>query len=327
VTRRRTVALAATAALLLGGPLLVSSERSDELAHRRFAGPDSRFAELAGLDVHHVVAGEDHAGDDAPGVVLLHHFYGNTTTWRHVLAGLAQDAHAVAFDRPAFGLTDRPGRGEWSDGNPYTRERSARITLALLDHLGMERAVLVGSSAGGSAALESYALAPERVAGLVLVSPAITGDVGPPAALRGTLAAPQFRALAPTFISRFSGDITRQRISRSWADPSRATDEDVAAYTLPQQVPGWELALYELFVAEPPPDLRDVLARIDVPTVVVAGARDGVISPATNRRTAAAIPTGRYVEIPDCGHTPQEECPDALIEVIRDVLAEADRRG
>lgn len=284
---------------------------------RELADPDSRFAVLAGIDVHHKVA-----GDDGPAVILLHHFYGNVATWRHVMADLSADARVAAFDRPAFGLTERPRRDEWCVGNPYTRERSARITVELLDRLGVDRAVLVGSSAGGTAALETYALAPDRVSGLVLVSPAITGDVGAPPQLRSLLSAGQFRAVAPRLIARMAGDVTRERVARSWADPSRATDEDVAAYATPMQVAGWETALYELFVAEPPPDLRDLLGRIDVPTVVVSGDRDRVISPTWNRRTAAAIPRARYVQLDGCGHTPQEECPAELTAVIRELLAQ-----
>lgn len=316
--RPRTVATAAVAALLLGGPLLVPPlARNDLPGHRALADPDSRFATLAGIDVHYKVA-----GDDGPGVILLHHFYGNVTTWRHVLDELSTDVRVAAFDRPAFGLTERPARADWLDGNPYTRATSARITLELMDHLGMEEAVLVGSSAGGTAAIEAYAMAPERVRGLVLVSPAITGDVGAPPQLRSLLGAPQFRQLAPRFIARMAGEVSRERVSRSWADPSRATEDDVAAYARPLEVAGWATALYELFVAEPPPDLRSLLGRIDVPTVVVSGDRDRVISPTWNRRTAGAIPTGRYVELEDCGHTPQEECPEALVGVIRELLTD-----
>lgn len=290
--------------------------RNEGPGHRALADADSRFATLAGVDVHHKVAGED-----GPGVILLHHFYGNVATWRHVLADLSADARVAAFDRPAFGLTERPSRPDWLDGNPYTRATSARITLELMDELGMDEAVLVGSSAGGTAALEAYAMAPDRIRGLVLLSPAITGDVGAPPQLRSFLGAPQFRLLAPRLIARMARDITPERVARSWADPSRATADDVAAYRHPLGVDGWETALYELFVAEPPPDLRRLLPRIDVPTLVVSGDRDRVISPTWNRRTADAIPDARYVELEDCGHTPQEECPERLVAAIREFLA------
>jgi pimeloyl-ACP methyl ester carboxylesterase len=305
------------AALVLGGPLLVPSSSSPDLASpRELADPDSRFENLAGIDVHHKVAGDP----TDPTVVLHHHFYGNVFTWRHVLQGLADDHQVAAFDRPGFGLTERPDRGSWGDEHPYTRRTSARITAELIDHLEAPDAVLVGSSAGGTTALETFAMAPERVRALVLISPAITGDVGPPAALRPLLRSPQVRALGPRLVERFAGEITLERIARSWHDPTRATDDDLAAYTRPMQVEGWQRGFIDLFGAEPPPNLTGVLPTVDVPTMVVSGASDRVISASWNRRTAAAIPGARYEVIRDCGHTPQEECPDQLLELLRDFL-------
>jgi pimeloyl-ACP methyl ester carboxylesterase len=292
---------------------LPRSEPAEQLAD-----PDSRFATFAGLDVHHKVAGDP----SAPTVVLHHHFYGSVFTWRHLLAGLA-DAHQVAaFDRPGFGLTERPPRDRWGDEHPYTRRTAARITLELLDHLEADKAVLVGSSAGGTAALETFALAPERVRALVLLSPAITGDVGPPPGLRPLLRSPQARWLGPRIVERVAGEITLERIARGWHDPTRATEEDLDAYTRPLRVEGWSRGFVDLFGAEGPPDLTDLLPRIDVPTLVVSGASDRVISPRWNRRTAAAIPGARLEVIPDCGHTPHEECPDTLLDLLRSFLAE-----
>jgi pimeloyl-ACP methyl ester carboxylesterase len=192
--------------------------------------------------------------------------------------------------------------------------------VELIDHLDADDAVLIGSSAGGTSALEAFAMAPERVRALVLISPAITGDVGPPAALRPLLRSPQLRQLGPRLVERFAGEITLERIARSWHDPTRASDDDLAAYTRPLQVEGWPQGFIDLFGAEPPPNLTSLLPRIDVPTMVVSGASDPVISAHWNRRTAAAIPGARYEVIRDCGHTPQEECPDQLLELLRDFL-------
>jgi pimeloyl-ACP methyl ester carboxylesterase len=288
-------------------------------AHDHAAG---RFATLVGLSVHHRVAGPA----DAPGVVLLHHFYGNVATWRHVIDDLADDHRVAAFDRPAFGLTERPPRSRWNGTNPYTRATSARITLELLDHLGMDDAVLVGSSAGGTAALEAYAMAPERVRALVLLAPAITGDVGPPPQVRPLLRNPALRKLGPQIIRRFAGEITVERVAGAWHDPSRATPDDVEAYAHALRTEGWEEAFWELFGAEDPPNLGWLLPRIEVPTLVVSGASDRVVPPRSSRRTAAAIPGSRYVELPGCGHTPQEECPDALQDVLRGFLDDLGRR-
>jgi pimeloyl-ACP methyl ester carboxylesterase len=283
--------------------------------------PTSRFARLAGVEVHHEVQGPP--VDEA--VLFSHHFYGSTPTWRDVMAGLADEYLVTAFDRPGFGLTERPPRSRWNGSNPYTRDTSARIGWELLDHLGIERAVLVGSSAGGTNVLEMYRQQPERVRGLVLISPAITGDVGPPAWLRPMLRTPQARALAPQIARRLASDVSAARISRSWHDPALATEAHAEPYQRMLRVEGWERGFWELVTAEPPPDLREVLPSITVPTLLTVGASDGIIAPRWNRRTAGAIPGARFEVIPECGHTPQEECPDALLGLLRPFLDELPR--
>lgn len=315
---RLPVALVTLALLFAGGPLLVPlQDAGPDRTYRDLADEDSRFAELAGLDVHHKVV-----GDGDPTLILLHHFYGNVATWRRLMAQLEGEATVAAFDRPAFGLTERPRREHWNGSNPYTRETSARITVELIDRLGRDQAVLVGSSAGGTAAIETYHRFPDRVRALVLMAPAITGDVGAPPPMRAALRAEQFRRLAPKVLSRFAGEITLERVTSGWADPSRADASDVAAYEQLLRVPDWELAMYELFVSEAPPNLSAVLPTIDVPTLVISGDRDRTIRPAWSRRTAQAIPGATYVELEGCGHTPQEECPDRTAEAIREFLAE-----
>lgn len=316
----RLLAVLTALLALVGGPLLVPvPDASTDRPHRELADPDSRFAELAGIDVHHKVV-----GDGDPTVVLLHHFYGNVVTWRRVMDRLDDVGTVAAFDRPAFGLTERPRRESFNGLNPYTRQASAAITRDLIAHLGRDDAVLVGSSAGGTAALETYARHPESVRGIVLIAPAITGDVGAPPPLRGLLRSEQFRRLAPGLISRVAGDITVERVSSGWANPQRADDSDADAYRRMMQVPGWELAMYELFVSEPPPNLSPVLATIDVPVLVINGDRDRTIRPEWSRRTAQAIPGARFELLEDCGHTPQEECPDATAALIREFVEDLD---
>lgn len=306
------------AALLIGGPLLVPPPVDDTLPHQALAYPDSRFERLSGLDLHHLVAGPP----GGPTLLLSHHFYGSAPTWRKLVSQMDDRRQLVAFDRPGFGLTERLERDRWGEHNPYSRGVAAQLGWQLLDHLEVEDAVLVGSSAGGTNVLEMYLLRPERVRALVLLSPAITGDVGPPTTLRPFLRAPQVRAVAPHLIRRFVGEVDVARTASSWADPSRATAEDAEPYQRMLEVDGWDRGFWEVINASPRPDLGDMLADIDVPVLVVSGDSDTVIRPRWNQRTAAAIPGARYVELPDCGHTPQEECPAALAEVMDGFLTE-----
>ncbi|XP_047047948.1 dihydrolipoyllysine-residue acetyltransferase component of acetoin cleaving system-like [Lolium rigidum] len=163
-------------------------DQDDLLDPEALADPDSCFYEINGVRVHHKVCAHDNDGDQSPGssvartkiglpIVLLHGFGASVFSWSRVMRPLARIAGAkvLAFDRPAFGLTSRAG---WSGDdtkplNPYSMAFSVMATLAFIDQLGTGKAVLVGHSAGCSVAVEAYFEAPERVAALVLVAPAI----------------------------------------------------------------------------------------------------------------------------------------------------------
>lgn len=262
-----------------------------------------------------------HGPDGAPTLLLSHHFYGSTRVWDR-LTPLLSDAHrVVSWDRPGFGLTERPRRV--GDGpNPYTRDAAARLGWGLLDALGVEDAVLVGASAGGSNVLEMYARAPDRVRALVLLAPAITGDIGAPPRLRPLLRTPVVRRVAPGIVERFAGEVTPDRVTRSWADPSRATEDDVAIYRDLLRTEDWAHGLWQVMTAEPPPDLRGVLRSVHVPALVVTGAQDRTIVPRWGRWVADAMPDGRFVLLPDSGHVPHQERPDALATIVRPFLDE-----
>jgi pimeloyl-ACP methyl ester carboxylesterase len=257
----------------------------------------------------------------APTLLLSHHFYGSTPVWDRFAPLLADRHRLVTWDRPGFGLTERPVR-DIHDPNPYTRAAAARLGWALLDALGVEQAVLVGASAGGSNVLEMYAQQPDRVGALVLLAPAITGDVGAPPQVRRLLRSAPMRRLGPRVVEQFVGDIDRERSTRSWHDPSRARDEDLAPYRDLTRVEGWSRGLWEVMTAEPPPDLRPVLRSIRVPTLVVTGAQDRTIAPRWGRWVAATVPGGRFALLPDCGHVPHQERPEELAAIVRPFLDE-----
>jgi pimeloyl-ACP methyl ester carboxylesterase len=159
--------------LALVGPLLVPVPPiGGTVPARQLADADSRFVEISGLDVHYKAAG---AGQ--PVLVLLHGFGASTFTWQEVTAPLSEVGTVLAFDRPAFGLTERPLPGEWEGDNPYSPENQADLTIALLDQFGIREATLVGHSAGGTVATLTALRHPQRIAALVLVAPAIYAGV------------------------------------------------------------------------------------------------------------------------------------------------------
>ena len=98
---------------------------------------------------------------------------------------------------------------------------------------GLEQLIVVGSSLGGTVALELVLDDATGVDAMVLLSPAINGDVGPPASLRPLLSQRLVRRLAVPIIGRRSGTVSRERAAGSWAEPSKVTSQDLAAYVEP----------------------------------------------------------------------------------------------
>jgi pimeloyl-ACP methyl ester carboxylesterase len=128
------------------------------------ADPDSRFIEVDGMVVHYKIGGQG-----SPAILLLHGFGASVFSWREVMEPLSWYGMVVAFDRPAFGLTSRPMPEEWTGQNPYSPEAQSDLTVALMDKIGIEKAILIGHSAGGSIAVLTALRHPERVQALILV--------------------------------------------------------------------------------------------------------------------------------------------------------------
>lgn len=284
-------------------------------------GVTTSFTDVDGVAVHAAgVGGPDH---DGSGVLLLHHFYGNVATWRRVLRELDErGVTAVAVDRPGFGWSERPDPGQRPE--VYTRAFAARAAREVARARGLDRLVVVGSSMGGTLAIETTLAEPAGVDALVLLSPAITGDVGMPPPLRPLLRTwPVRRAVRP-LVDRLSRDIDLQRVASGWADASTAGPDDVSAYRDPTRLPGWAAGIWAVMTAEPPPSLGKGLTRIDLPATVVSGTHDRTIRPRSNRRTALALDAD-LVELPT-GHTPQEESPAVIADIVTDRLARTPTR-
>lgn len=281
---------------------------------RELAGADSQFLEVNSLEVHLQQAG--HGG--LP-LVLLHGFGASVFSWRQVLAPLAADRRVVAFDRPGFGLTERPMPPYPGGASPYAQAAQVDLTLGLMDALAIDRAVLVGNSAGGTIALQTALEHPERVAALVLVDPAVDAGGGAPAWVRPLLKLPQVRRIGPLFVRNIR-EWGLEMVATAWHDPSKITPDVIAGYTLPLQTENWDRALWELTLASPELDLASRLAELRMPVLVITGDDDRIVPTAESIRLAGEVPGAELVVIPACGHVPQEECPAAFLEAVESFL-------
>jgi pimeloyl-ACP methyl ester carboxylesterase len=309
------VLLAVLLLILLIGPFLIPIP---PLANTRppaeLADPDSRFIEIEGVQVHY-----KQAGQGEPVFILLHGFASSVYSWREVIAPLAEIGTVIAFDRPAFGLTERPLT--WEGENPYTTAFSAKLTVGLMNALGVEQAILVGNSAGGTVSMLTALEHPDRVQALILVDPAIyTTSSSRPAALNWILHTPQAQRLGLLVVRRFQE--TGLDFGRSaWHDPSKLTDEIWAGYTLPLQADNWDVALWQFTLAAEPLYLPERLNELTPPTLVITGDDDRIVPTADSIKLAGEIPGAQLVVIAECGHVPHEEKPAEFLQAVGDFIA------
>lgn len=304
--------------LLLVGPFLVPvPPLEDTVPVESLVDPDSRFIEVNGVDVHYKVYGQGE-----PTFILLHGFGASLFSWREVTAPLAEFGTVIAYDRPAFGLTERPLT--WEGANPYSQEAQVELVVGLMDALGVERAILVGNSAGGTIAMLTALKYPQRVQSLILADPAVYAGGGAPAWIRPLLGTPQMRHLGP-LVARQIQSRGPELIKLSWHDPSKVTPGILEGYQKPLRIADWDRALWELTLASRESGLADRLGEFDLPILVITGDDDRIVPTEQSVRLADELPDAQLVVIPQCGHLPHEERPAEFMQAVTEFLAAESR--
>ena len=303
---------------LLIAPLLYQvPPLAGTMPERELADPDSRFVEVNGVTVHYKETGEGE-----PVFILMHGFGASEFSWSEVMEPLSRSGRVIAYDRPAFGLTERPMEGNWTGTNPYSVQGNVELLDGLMDELGVEKAILVGNSAGGEIAA-AYAIEhPERVQGLVLVDPAVgKGNRGPvPQWAVSLMALPQIRNLAPLLVRTIAGDMGNDTIRMAWHDPSRIEPKVYEGYRRPLKADNWDKALYEFTIAGNPVSYSERLANLTMPVLVVTGDDDRIVPTDQSMQLSREIPGAELAVLKDCGHVPQEECPDQFMTSMQAFL-------
>ena len=313
------IVIGALLLLVLVGPFLVPvPPLEDTVPPERLADMDSRFVDVDGVTFHYKQMGEGE-----PVLLLLHGFGASTFSWREVMEPLAATRSVIAFDRPAFGLTERPMRGTeaWPGYNPYSYEVQPRLVVALMEALGVESAILVGNSAGGTVSVLTALSYPEQVDALILVDAAVYVGGGAPPVLRPLLRTPQMDRLGPLFVRRirsWSRDFGRS----AWHDPSRIPPDFWEGYERPLRADNWDRALWELTRSAERPALEERLDEIRMPVLVITGDDDRLVPTEQSIRLAGELPDARLAVLEACGHIPQEECPQPWLEAVEAFLAE-----
>ena len=244
--------------------------------------------------------GYDDTGGDGPVVVLSHGLLMNRSMFDPQVAALRDGYRVVTWDERGHGDAEHEGTWTYWD--------SARDVLALLDHLGVEQAVLGGMSQGGFLSLRAALLAPERVRALVLLD----SQAGPePPEL-----VPAYLGMADAWAANGSDPTTLDFIATTILGPAdstpwRATWEAMPRHRAPQ-------VLDTLVTRE---DLTDRLAEITCPALVVHGDADTAIPLEKAEEMAAGlVGAGPVVVVEGGGHAANLSHPGPVNAAIRAFL-------
>ncbi len=296
-------------------------ERTTLIAKGTFAtngkqtSPEKRFIDVNGFKVHYRMA-----GSGKPLVVLLHGSFLSLRSWRFVLDDLAKTTTVLAFDRPAFGYTSRPLPSK-ATGVSYTPEAQCDLVIALMKKLGFSKAVLVGNSTGGTLALLCALRYPQHVEGVVLAGAMIysgyaTSEV--PAFMK-----PAMKALTPLFSGLMKFLITKlydRNIRGFWHNKERLGDAVLAAFRSDLMHGNWSRAFWELFLETHHLQLENRLKTMSLRSLVITGEHDLTVKTEESIRLARELPCAELVVVPDCGHLPHEEQPEAFLVAVRKFL-------
>lgn len=220
------------------------------------------------------------------------------------LDGVEVDLAAV-LDAALHGSSEMPAV-------PYLLSDMAADAVGLLDHLGLERAHVMGASMGGMIVQTMAIEHPERLASLTSVM-STTGapDVGRPTpeAMEALLAEP------PTDRAAYIESSSRWAVwaSRRHHDPERARESAAASYDRAFYPEGGSRQMAAILASG---DRTERLGGVTVPTLVIHGTDDTLIHPSGGEATAAAIPGARLLMVDDMGH----DHPPALWPLLVDAI-------
>jgi pimeloyl-ACP methyl ester carboxylesterase len=238
-------------------------------------------------------------GQGAP-VVLLHGM-DTVSPKAPFLDLLARHVEIIGPSAPGFGNSPRPDDFD-------TIYDLVHLHLALLDQLPYEKVTLMGLSFGGWLAAEVAAASCHKIANLILVDP-----VGIKIGGR------EERDILDVFNTN-PAEVRR----KSWADETKApnydamTDEELVIHAR-----NWEaLCLYAWHPYMYNPQLKQWLSRISVPTLMLWGDRDGIVTPDYGRAYARLIGRAEFQLIEGSGHHPEEEQPERFVQAVTGFLGD-----
>ncbi len=273
--------------------------------------PHERQIELPGALVNYVEIGEGEP------VLFVHGISGCWQNWLENLPLIGQTRRAIALDLPGFGSSPMP---RWEIEMPAY----GRLIHDFCEKLGIEGgAAIIGHSMGGFIAAEAVTAAPGRFDHLGLISAAGILNASNPE-LWASVTALAWKTLGPAVADHAKALLARRRVRQVVAGPVVRYPAQIRADILWEQMdgglrcPGFTAAIGALIHH----DLRDRLAQIEIPTLVVWGLDDRVIPVGAALSYHRRIPGSRLEIFERTGHAPQLERPARFNALLEELLAD-----
>ena len=240
-------------------------------------------------------------------LVLLHSLLADRTSFERVEATLAQTHQVIAFDLPGFGTSDAVD----GDLSAIADRVAAGIEALRLP----ERPIVLGNGYGGFVTLAMAIRHPDAVARLVLA------DCGAAFSPEGRAA---FVGMATAAGKNGLSAVADVAMRRLFAPHYQADHPELIAKRrerfLATSLPVFEQACKALSTL----DLRDKLAEVRVPVLVLVGEEDEATPPAMSKELASGLPNARLRILPGCAHVPQLQAPEMFLREIDAFIQQVD---
>lgn len=246
-----------------------------------------------------------------PAVVLIHGYPFNRSLWNEQTEALSSGYRVVTPDLRGFGESD-------SSEGPATMDRMAQDVVKLMDHIGIDQAVIAGLSMGGYVALAFIKQFPSRVRALVLADTRAQADTEEAKQTRSQQAD---KALAEGMAGIADGMLpkllTPETVSKRPEVVKRV--RDMMLKTKPQGAASALLGMAER------DDQTEFISTIAVPTMILVGREDAITPVADSEQMKSKIAPSHLVVIENAGHVSNLEQPEgfnfALLKFLERVFA------
>jgi len=245
-------------------------------------------------------------GEGLP-VVLLHANPGDHRDFDAILPELAARHRVIAIDWPGYGESAPPRPAQSASAMLF-----ADLLQELVEGLGLGPAVFIGNSVGGFAAVRLAITHPQKVRGLVLVSPGGFAEHNP---LTWLFCQVRGREWVTRLIAaRFARLYIKRRTEFTAPILERAGAEQRSASMVAVDAAVWRS------FSNPGHDLRGQAGAISTPTLLIVGRHDPVIRAQVEGRKAAALIPNATLAIPETGHMPFAEDPRWFLDTVQPFL-------